>query len=784
MAMRWFSVFGLILGISLVFLLAFTDSGDVVDPLNVQDDTARPAGNLTGAITIGQTFVAHSPRLSAIQVRWIVSDDFSGAPNSRVTLHLRQRADDSADLATASIPLSEIHHNQFSTFRFSPIPNSQGQAYYFFLDAAQAEITNGWLSIWASEGDALPDGQMYFDGSATERDLAFRAFSSPDLFFALDAFGKTFARESSNIPIAALIFLVPGLALYVSFRAQREISAESLAMIGSLSLATLSAASLVVLWLRLSVGWLVGAMGVLVVAATLVIRSGYTIPKPTGVGWNCRETMLLSVLALLSLAVGFIQFAELPAPLWVDSYAHASYIKAFLDQGRLPLEQIYHLGYHSIAALLMQLSGMSIPQAMILVGQLIVTQIGLSFFAFGKRLTNSAVVGFVSAICVWFLTPTPMYFLTWGRYPLLLGTAILPIALIGVMDLIDSPRFDARVYFFAAVMLAGLAFAHIRLLAFYVVFVALYLAWHNLRARRLGVAVGRVAVVAFVGVVIGGLWLAALASQHDVAQDIGARIAAASAIDLPTTLAVMQSHHGSSVWAIAAVGIIVAFARRSQSALIVVVWFGALLAIAALQPLIGAPMLDVPFVVLLGFFPAALLIGELARVVYQQTCKVFGDIGSRIWVGIGLLVSLLGAREMLSIVNPTTILFTRADERAMTWIQVNTPNDARFLVNSFAWYPSYYVPFDGGSWIPFTTNRAIFFTDNAIAPDALAGWMDAQKITYVYLGRRAGVLSVRDFADAPERYTLLYEAEGVRIWMYSVAQNRQGFGNPSNLVFR
>jgi hypothetical protein len=406
----------------------------------------------------------------------------------------------------------------------------------------------------------------------------------------------------------------------------------------------------------------------------------------------------------------------------------------------------------------------------------------LSFFLFGKRLTNSAVVGFVSAICVWFLTPTPMYFLTWGRYPLLLGTAILPIALVAAMDLIDPPRFDARAYFFSVVMLAGLAFAHIRLLAFYVVFVTVYLAWHNLRARRLGASVGRVALLAVAGVVIGGLWLAALESHHAIAQDVGARIAVVSAIDMSTALAVMQSHHGSIVWAMAAIGVIVALVRRSQRALIVVAWFGALWAIAALQPyVVNAEILFVPFVVLLGFSPTAPLVGELARVVYHQTCEVLGDL-SLIWVGIGLLVSLLGAREMLSIVNPTTILFTRADERAMTWLQANTPNDARLLVNSFAWYPSYYVPSDGGSWIPFTTNRAIAFADNAIAPEALARWIDARRITHIYIGRRAGVLRARDFADAPERYTLVYEEEGVRIWMYSVAQNRQGLGNPSNLI--
>ncbi len=771
--MRALNLLWLICGIALIILLAFTGSGDVVDPSNIRDDAAHPAGNLIGATTLGQTFVARAPRLSAIQVRWIVSDDFSFAPNSRVTLHLRQRVDDSADLAAASVPLTEIRHNQFSTFRFSPLADSQDKAYYFFLDASQAEITRGWLSIWASDDDALPDGQMYFAGNATNYDLAFRAFSSPDFFCALAAFGKALARESSGIPIALLLFLVPGFALALSFRAlrlrsgstPREISAETFAQSGGLSFAALSAASLVLLWLRLPVIWMIGVIALLAGAALAIGNRGDKSAKPTCVGWNSREALLLGVLAALSIIIGFIQFAELPAPLWVDSYVHAAYIKEFLEQGRLPLAQIYHFGYHSIVALLIQLSGVSIPQAMILVGQLIVMQIGLSFFAFGKRLTGSAVVGLASAICVWFLTPTPLYFITWGRYPLLLGAVILPIALVAALDWLEPPRFDARAYLLAVVTLAGLAFAHIRLLAFYVVFVAIYLAWHNWRACRPGASIGRVALLALAGALIGIAWLGALASQHDVTQEIGARVAMVSAIDLPTALAVLQSHYGGIVGAIALIGGIVAFARRTRGARIVGAWFSALLAIAALQPyIVNAEILLPPFVVLMGFFPAALLIGELAQILFSKM-KPVGLL-------VGLVVSLLGAREMLAIVNPTTILFTRADARAIAWIQTHTPGDARFLVNSFAWYPTIFVPSDGGGWIPYTANRAIVFADNTLAPDARARWIDAQKITYIYLGRRAGVLRARDFADAPERYALVYAEEGVRIFsVVSVSTN-------------
>ena len=809
--MRWLRFAGFILGIGLIALLAFAGNGTFVDPLTVQDDAAQPAGDLSGGATIGQTFIARAPRLSAIQIRWIVADDFSFTPNSRVTFHLRQRREDTADLATVSLPLAQIQHNQFSRFDFPPLADSRGKPYYFFLDASQAEITRGGLSVWSSDDDALPDGEMYYAGSAADRDLAFRAFSSPDLFFALDAIGKTLARAWTGLPFAALIFLIPGFAFQAAWRSLRlrsgqalwlrsgqslwlrsgstpqEISVESLAMVGGLSLAMLSAGALVLFWLRLPVAWLIAVMGGLSGATLVIGNRGCASPQPTSVGgpfpagclamtseggFRAVVAAMLRLrsahipialflagcfaISLLALVVGFIQFAELPAPLWVDSYAHAADIKEFLEQGRLPLHRIYHLGYHSIFALLVQLSGMAIPQAMILVGQLIVVQIGLSFFAFGMRWTGSTLGGLVCAVCVWFLTPTPQYFITWGRYPLLLGTAILPIAFIAAMDLIDSPHFEPRSFFLAIVTLAGLAFAHIRLLAFYVVFVAIYFAWHAWRARRLGAA-GRVALAAAAGGGIGALWLAALGTDHALSQDIGGSIALVMGIDLATALTVLRSHYGILVGALTAIGGIVALARRTRRALIVVGWFGALLALAALQLyVVNAEILLLPFVILMGFFPAALLIGELAQILYARM-QVVGLL-------VVLLAGLFGAREMLTIVNPTTILFTRADERALVWLAANTPNDARVLVNSFAWYPTVYVPSDGGGWIPYFTNRAIVFAGNALAPDARARWLEQQQITYVYVGRRAGIWRARDFADAPERYTLVYAEEGVRIF--------------------
>ena len=71
----------LLAGIAFI-ALAITGSYGIVDPWSSQEDATVPAAALTGSVSIGQTFVAHTPRLSAIQVRWIVSDDFVFSPAS------------------------------------------------------------------------------------------------------------------------------------------------------------------------------------------------------------------------------------------------------------------------------------------------------------------------------------------------------------------------------------------------------------------------------------------------------------------------------------------------------------------------------------------------------------------------------------------------------------------------------------------------------------------------------------------------------------------------------
>ncbi len=772
---------------ALVLLIAFTGNGDVFDPLVIQDDVAVPAGALAGAATIGQTFVFHYPHLRSIQLRWIVSDDFACAADCRVILHLRRRVEDANDVATATLAANHIRHNNFARFDFPPIQDSQNQAYYFFLDASQAAITRGTLGVWASGDDAYPDGQMFADARPSDADLAFRAYYAPDLPMILGALSRVLARYFSILTFALIVLILPGFLL---FRWSDLSPAESIARTSGITLAILAAAPIFFAALGIPLNWV--ALLAPVALASLLVRSG-DFNRP--IGWlkpSLRTESFVFAFALFSLALGLLQIQDLPVPLWVDSPTHAAYINTLISEGRLPA-QAYHLGYHGVVAFITQLAGVSIPQAMLIVGQIFITLSGLSVYVLSRRLTDSALGALASAVCVWFLSPMPAYLITWGRYPLLLGAMLLPIALVGAIDLLERPRLDARAFFFAALTCIGLASAQIRLVVFYAVFVAAFAL-----AQR-GRALSRLVIVALAGLAFIALWLTTLFANQIELDQILARNAGAVPIDLSVAYQVVFSHHGAIVGALAAIAALVAVWRRRRNMLIILAWFVALIVVSLLAGDYIAPS----FVVLMGFLPASLLIGDLvARLEVSlraersnpqfgigdcfvasfdslrslriaprnDTLSAFVRVNPRPIILVFLaLVSLLGAREMLSIVNPTTILFTSADDQAMTWIRDHTPADAQFLINSFQWYGDYIVPVDGGAWIPYLTRRTASSLD--VSPlttsqnvDALNAWIAHHGITHIYLGRRAGLLNKGMFAGAPARFVQIYNQDGIAIF--------------------
>ena len=121
-----------------------------------------------------------------------------------------------------------------------------------------------------------------------------------------------------------------------------------------------------------------------------------------------------------------------------------------------------------------------------------------------------------------------------------------------------------------------------------------------------------------------------------------------------------------------------------------------------------------------------------------------------------IILVLAGAYRLCFDLNPASVVFTQADEKAMDWIERNTPKDAVFLVQPYYWNRQLSAE-DGGGWIEAITGRKVVFSDQENGDPS-----------FLYFGQS----SVIDTIHPGNEYQLLYTDGDVRIY-----QN-QAFGDP------
>ena len=131
-------------------------AGSIIETDNVQErlDTAAPV--IAGSRTVGQSFVSHYARLSAVELLLVVYPD-DGLPADtlrNLTFHLRPDPQDQTDIVTLAVDTSNLKHNDPCQFSFPPQTDSENKTYYFFLDATEGNRT----TVWHSSFDAYGEG--------------------------------------------------------------------------------------------------------------------------------------------------------------------------------------------------------------------------------------------------------------------------------------------------------------------------------------------------------------------------------------------------------------------------------------------------------------------------------------------------------------------------------------------------------------------------------------------------------------------------------------------------
>jgi len=138
----------------------------------IPSPAATAAGPLRPACTFGQTFVSTAANLGSIEV--VVATYGKKLHSGFVKLHLRTDPCSAQDIATATVPATQITDNMFVPLSFPPISDSKGRKFYFFLEAGQFASDDA-VTVWLSKSDIYPGGQFYRDGKPAPYDMLIRA---------------------------------------------------------------------------------------------------------------------------------------------------------------------------------------------------------------------------------------------------------------------------------------------------------------------------------------------------------------------------------------------------------------------------------------------------------------------------------------------------------------------------------------------------------------------------------------------------------------------------------
>jgi hypothetical protein len=146
--------------------------------------------------------------------------------------------------------------------------------------------------------------------------------------------------------------------------------------------------------------------------------------------------LFLFFTASLILRLAFL--TGLSLPLYFDSATHYRIIQSiqeFITSGHTVWpasisRKYYHLGFHTLAAILGTIFDIPVRKVILLLGQVLLSAMPLPVFWLVRLETRSTSAGFLSALLAGFGWFMPAHALNWGKYPALLGSLIAQSVLV------------------------------------------------------------------------------------------------------------------------------------------------------------------------------------------------------------------------------------------------------------------------------------------------------------------------------------------------------------------
>jgi hypothetical protein len=762
-----------------------------------------------GHAVLTQTIVGGHDGFSAVDLVAVVYPD---NPRSAVlTVQVR----DSTGRVLAQRDFKALAHNAAIHISFQTQPHSAQQTYEVQLSGS----ADNRATVWAYDLDGYSAGQLVFDGHPQPGDLR---FSTTYTYLWLSVLGdgaKALGRLAEIAAPLTLVLWLPGALMLGVLDPSRRWLRPAGARLGVALGLSIALLALVWLWAGV-VGWHWSpvSLGTLyfVLAAVGVARliSGLRRrpwPRPN---W---DGVALAGIVLISIVVRLLAVRDLAFPAWVDSSHHVLVARLIEAAGQIPANYqpflpigvfYYHFAFHVLTVNLHWMSGQTLVDTTLFLGQVLNGLVPLSAYSLAWGLSGRRRAALAAAFVVGLVSLFPGYFATWGRYTQLTGILVMgPAAAALWRALRNSPRVGAagrwRAIALAALLAAGVFLAHYRVLLFFVVFAAVALLSHFQQRQAWWV----LASAAFLALAASLPWVVRLVEQ-----------AIAPLLAVPRNLGTAESYNAFPAdyfssglergWLFLALACgLWGLLRRDRAVWALLTWTAGVFAVLNLGP--ATWLVNNNSWAISLFMPASALIGwgtdrwwhqgriwaarQAARGLSWQAA--LGTIVLAACAGLAAFAGAAGARTQISVLNPATILATAADRDALGWLDTHLPPSAVVAVNGWNWLGGLWAGSDGGAWIEPATGRQTTLPPNDYAYGArayiaatnnfnaqLAQSDDAASpgfqallaragVTHIYIGERGGPLKPEMFAGSPH-YRLLYSNGGA--WIFEVAGSTAG----------
>ena len=731
------------------FLISTAKYADIDTAQKIDNHIIGPFDN---SHSYYQTFIPSKSHLSNIEISFSTTGN-KQKNNVHVYATLTDCNESVISAKKHKIPRSSEEFDM--RLSFTPQHDSKNKTYCLAL---QTNAPPGIIFLTASRYDTYSNGELFTeDGFATNQDLAFFTYTKP---YPVLEKGTGFQKSLSRflyLLLISIVFLYIGyiIAARLSTKNQNiiELSTYSIAIGISLPIIILMALSLFKITLEIKVLAASGLGLLLIAIARESKHNRYSLLCFTQ-HIESREIIVLSTMLLIAFATRTIQISSLLVPSGVDGQFHQKIIERIVDRHMIPLNAIYHIGFHSNVFVVKELFNLDIPEATLIYGQWLSVISGLTFYILARKVFGKPTYALTSAALYWFITPIPAYFINISRYPFLQGLTLLPI---GIALLWDSKSHHPVKNISIAMISIGLFLSHYGSAIIFIVLTASIFFYYlpTYRFWPLDFQAATKVAVFIIPLVVAVLIKLYYTINHGSWESfLNSETASYSANDYRYFIGHTLRHGGVFLWSFGILGSLLAILRHPRLLQTGGVYVSLFLLLRWMQLIFtGHSATSLTNELYALSIPLALLAGYFIKHLFKDN--------NRLNYFFLVTVILAGSYNISGIINPRNVFYSGADQIAMEWIKHNVKSRNVFLINSYPW-DGKMSPTDGGYWINYFTGRTTIFNNNTDNFEELTANIQESNADYVYIG--SGFGSITPIIMNQMENALVYNRRGVYIY--------------------